>query len=170
MAPGSDIQPDGHWTINTNRLPNPQQGLNTFPVNAATGKLAPQLVLEVEVSNESMPTLVETDLAKYFAPGTGTRAWIGIKVFKSSSANGTHRWWAGWARRKMVNGQFLDQPELSKESMPRIMDNVPITQPTSLVFHIDVFTLLHPCQTPANYPVTIDINLEDVRQVILGYS
>jgi len=170
LVAGSDKQPDGHWTVNTNRLPNPQQGLNVFPVNAATGELAPQLVLEVAVSNESMPTFFETDLAKYFAPGTGTRAWVGIKIFKSSSLNGTHRWWAGWARRRMVNGQFVDQPDLSQESMPRInTNNVPITQRTNRVFHIDVFTLLHPCQAPGNYPATIDINLEDVRAVILRH-
>lgn len=171
MVAGSDKQPDGHWVVNTNRLPNPQQGLNTFPVNTATGELAPQLVLEVAVSHESIPTLVDKDLVKYFVPGTGTRAWIGIKVFKSSSPNGTHRWWAGWAKRRMVNGQFLNQPELSQESMPSVnTNNVPITQPTNLVFHIDLFTLLHPCQRPANYPATIDINLEDVRQVILRHS
>ena len=170
LVAGSHKQPDGHWTVNTNRLPNPQQVLNVFPVNAATGELAPQLVLEVAVSNGSLPTLVETDLAKYFGPGTGTRAWVGIKVFKSTSLNGTHRWWAGWARRRMVNGQFIDQPNLSQESMPRVNTNkVPITQPTNLVFHIDVFTLLHPSQAPANYPATIDINLEDVRQVILRH-
>jgi hypothetical protein len=139
-------------------------------VNTATGKLALQLVLEVAVSNETMHTLVETDLAKHFASGTGTRARIGIKVFKQNSANGTHCWWAGWARRRMVNGRFVDQPDLSLESMPRLnTNNVPITQLTNLVFHIDIFTLLHPCQAPANYPATIDISLEDVRQVILRH-
>ena len=153
-----------------NRLPNLQPGLNPFPVNAATGELVPQLVLEVAVSNESMPILIDTDLVNYFAPGTGTRAWIGVKIFKSSSSNGTYCWWAGWARRKMVNGQFVNQPESSLESMPRVnTHNVPIMQPTNLVFHIDVITLLHPCQPPANYPPTIDINLEDVRQVMLRH-
>ena len=170
LIPGSDKQPDGHWTVNVHRLPNFQQVPNPFPVNAATGELAPQLMLEVDVKNETMPTLVDVDLVNYFAPGTGTRAWIGIKIFKSSSPNGTHRWWAGWARRRMVNGQFVDQPDLSQESMPRVnTNNVPITQPTNIVFHVDVFTLLHPCQPPPNYPATIDINLEDVRQVILRH-
>jgi hypothetical protein len=113
--------------------------------------------------------LVETDLAKYFAPGTGTRAWVGIKVFKSTSLNGTPRWWTGWARRRMIDGQFVDQPDLSQESMPRVnTHNIPITQPTNCVFHIDIFTLLHPCQAPANYPATIDIILEDLRQLILA--
>jgi hypothetical protein len=88
--PGGDKQPDEQWTINVNRLPNFQPGFNPFPVNATTGKLAPQLVLEVAVSNELMPILVDVDLVNYLAPGTGTRAWIGIKIFKSSSANGTH--------------------------------------------------------------------------------
>ena len=170
MVPGSDKQPDGHWTVIPNQLPNPQLALNSFPINRATGELAPQLVLEVAVSNETMPILTDVDLLKYFGPGTGTRAWVGINIFKSSSLNGTHRWWAGWARRRMVDAQFLDQPDLSPESMPRVTtNNLPLTQPTNIVFHIDVLTLLHPCQPPANYPATIDINLEDVRQLILRH-
>ena len=170
LIPGSDKQPDGHWTVNVNRLPNFQPGLNPFPMNAATGELAPQLVLEVAVSNETVPILMDVDLVNYFAPGTGTRAWIGIKVFKSSSPNGTHRWWAGWAMRRMVNGQFVNQPDLSPESMPRVNTNdVPITEATNVIFHIDVLPLLHPFQPPPNYPATIDINLEDVRQVILRH-
>ena len=69
-----------------------------------------------------------------------------------------------------MNGQFVDEPDLSPESMPRVnTHNVPIIQPFNLVFHIDVFTLLHPCQPPVNYPATIDINLEAMRQVILRH-
>ena len=93
-----------------NRLPNYQRAFNPFPAN-----LAPQLVLEVAVSNETTPSLVDVDLVNYFAPGTGTRAWIDLKVFKLSLPNGTYRWWAGWARRRMVNGQVVDQPDLSLE-------------------------------------------------------
>jgi len=82
LVPGSDKQPDGHWTINTAMLPNPPPA-GTFPMNLATTFLSPQIVLEVAVSHESMLTLSRVDLAKYFAPGTGTRVWIGVKVFKS---------------------------------------------------------------------------------------
>jgi hypothetical protein len=46
-----------------------QSGLNPFPVDAATGKLTPQLVLDVVVSNESMATLVNIDLATILRRG-----------------------------------------------------------------------------------------------------
>ena len=67
LIPGRDKQPDGHWTVNVDRLQNFQPGLNPFPMNAATGELAPQLVFEVAVSNETMPILID-DLDSYFAP------------------------------------------------------------------------------------------------------
>jgi hypothetical protein len=103
LVPGSDKQPDGHWVINPAMLPNaPPAG--TFPVNLATTFLSPQIVLEVAVSHESMTTLSQVDLAKYFAPGTGTRVWIGVKVFKSRAAIPVHRWWMGYAVRRRVGG------------------------------------------------------------------
>jgi hypothetical protein len=129
--------------------------------------MPPQLVFEVAVSNESMPTLTITDLYRYFGPGTGTRAWIGIKVFKNPKT-GVHWWWAGWARRMMVNGIFVNQPDMSNESMP-IVDNynLPINIPVNIIFHIDIVTLISPCQPPASYPQFIDLDLEQVRQIIV---
>jgi hypothetical protein len=135
----------------------------------ATNHIAPQLVLEVEVSNESMPILAERDLARYFGPGTGTRWWIGIKVFKSDTG-GVHRWWAGHAKRAFVQGAFIDEAEFSPESMDRVENNNdPITIATDKVFHVDVATLVHPCALPPNYPPMLDINLEEIRKVIVSW-
>jgi hypothetical protein len=58
LVPTTDQQPDGHFTVNVARLPAPLP-LGTFPINMATNQIAPQLVLEVAVSNENMPILVE---------------------------------------------------------------------------------------------------------------
>ena len=33
------------------------------------------------ISNESMQRLMQIDLARYFAEGTGTHVWVGIKIF-----------------------------------------------------------------------------------------
>jgi hypothetical protein len=158
-------EPGGHWTINLNALPNsPPPG--TFVVGAG-GNLAPQLVLEVAVSNETMPTLTQTDLARYFAAGTGTRWWVGIEVFKDP--DGTNRWWAGHASRRIVNGQFQNVADISPESMSTVQtNNVDLNIPTSLWFHIQVSTLIHPCAAPANYPATLDIDLENIRQLIVS--
>jgi formylmethanofuran dehydrogenase subunit A len=114
-----------------------------------------------------MPTLTQTDLARYFAAGTGTRWWVGIKVFKNPG--GTNRWWAGHASRRIVNGQFQNVADISPESMPIVQtNNVDLNIPTPVVFHIHVSTLIHPCAAPANYPATLDINLEDIRQLIVS--
>jgi hypothetical protein len=167
LVPGSDRQPDGHWTIDPTRLQNPPPP-GTFTINSARNLMAPQIVLEVAVSNDSMPTLTNTDLMKYFGPGTGTRCWIGIKVFKANTPTGTTRWRAGYAMRKCVNGVFVDEPDMSTESMPIVAtNNIPVTQVTDKTFHLDIDTIIDPCQRPPTYPATIDIDLEEVRQVII---
>ena len=114
-----------------------------------------------------MPTLTQTNLVRYFAAGTGTRWWVGIKVFKNPG--GTNRWWAGHASRRIVNGQFQNVIDISPESMPIVQTNiVNLNIPTPLVFHIHLATLIHPCAAPANYPATLDINLENIRQLIVS--
>src|SRR5438046_1254116 len=92
LTPGtSDKVPDGHWAIAANLIP--PNLVNQFPLNPRTGNIAPQLVLEVAVANESMPRLTQIDLARYFAAGTGTRAWVGIKIFKDNrNIPPVHRW------------------------------------------------------------------------------
>jgi len=149
-------------------LLNPQLVQNPFPINSASNRIAPQLVFEVAVSNESMPTLTVTDLNRYFGPGTGTRAWIGIKVFKNSNPNGTHRWWCGWARRMTINGQFVNLPDMSDESWPIVPNyNVDFSLATNTVFHIDVAPLVAPLQAPPTFPQTLNLNLEQIRQCIV---
>jgi hypothetical protein len=114
-----------------------------------------------------MPTLTQTDLSRYFGPGTGTRCWVGIKVFKNPG--GINRWWAGHASRRMVNGQFQNIADLNPESMPVVQThNIDLNLPTPLIFHIQVSTLLHPCALPPNYPATLDLDLENIRQLIVN--
>lgn len=163
-------RPDGHWSVRPHMLLNPQQIQNPFPLNPASNHIAPQLVFEVAVSNEIIPTLTVTDLNRYFGPGTGTRAWIGIKIFKNTNPNGIHRWWCGWARRMIVNGQFVDRPDMSNESWPIVHNyHVDLSLPTNTVFHIDVATLVAPLQAPQGYPLTLDLDLEQIRQLILEF-
>jgi hypothetical protein len=158
--------------VRANRLPVPPLP-GAFAVDASSGFLSPQLVVEVAVSHESLRTLRVADLNRYFYAGTGTRAWVGIKLLKNNpvvNPTGVHRWWVGWAKRRMINGAFVDEGELQAESMP-VVDtyNVELSLPTNLIFHIDVGTLLWPCAVPPNYPLTFDINIEEIRQLILEY-
>jgi hypothetical protein len=131
--------------------------------------MAPQLVLEVAVGHESIPHLTATDLNKYFGPGIGTRCWIGVKIFKAT--NGNHRWWAGIAyRARTPNGTFLDAPDMSPESIPIVAShNTPITTPTNIIFYVDVATLIDPSQPPSNYPATLNLDLEEIRRVIVQW-
>lgn len=165
MTPGTiEKVPDGHWTIEPNQIP--PNFINQFPLNSRNGKIAPQLVLEVAVSNESMPQLTQIDLARYFALGTGTRAWIGIKIFKDDrNTPPVHRWWCGWASRDFVGGVFLNSATMHPESMPILAtNNIPISIPTAITFHIDVDLLLHPMPRPQGYPGTLNIDMELVRR------
>jgi hypothetical protein len=169
LANDEEKLPDVSFTIVPERFPNPQVILKTFVINGAGGSLAPQLVVEVTVCNGIMPQFAVTDLERYFASGTGTRAWIGIKIWKSSK-----QWWCGWASRSRgANNQFLDAPVMSDESMPiASTNNVSILRPTNIVFHIDVATLLDPFAPPFppnTYPTTFDINLERIRQIAIRY-
>jgi hypothetical protein len=113
-----------------------------------------------------MLRLTQIDLARYFAAGTGTRAWIGIKIFKDDrNTPPVHRWWCGWAARDFVGGLFLNSATMHAESMPILAtSNVPISTPTAITFHIDVDLLLHPMPRPQGYPGTLDIDMELVRQ------
>ena len=165
LTPGtSEKVPDGHWTIDPDFIP--PNFINRFALNPRTGKIAPHLVLEVAVSNESMPRLTQIDLARDFAAGTGTRAWIGIKIFKDDrNTPPVHRWWCGWAARDFVGGIFLNSATMHAESMPILsINNVPISTPTAIAFHIDVNMLLYPMLRPQGYPGTLDIDMELVRQ------
>ena len=169
LTPGtSDKAPDGHWHLSPTRIP--PQFLNSFPLN---GLVAPGLVLEVAVSNETMPTLTQIDLGRYFAIGTGTRAWLGIEIFRDDRNNPqTHRWWCGWATRdRAQNGTFLNSATLNAESMPIVAShNASLARPTNppLIFHIDVGILIHPMPIPQSYPATLDVNMELLRQLALS--
>lgn len=75
------------------------------------------------------------------------------------------RWWSGYAFRKRVNGAFVNQPDLNAERTATVFatNNISIHQPTKIVLHINIATLIDRCQRPPNYPATLDINLEKVR-------
>ena len=166
LGPTDCKQPDVHFTIDLRRILPPHPPRGTFALGAG-GNLSPQLVFDIAVANESMPTLTEIDLQRYFSAGTGTRWWVGIRIFKD--VDGVTRWWVGHAYRRFVNGRFIDRAELHQESMPNVTShNVDISIHTNLLFRISVQTLMHPCLPPAAYPDFIVINLEQIRQLVVS--
>jgi len=130
------------------------------------------MVFEIAVWNESMPRLTQRDLDRYFAAGTGTRLWVGIKIFEDDRNNPpSHRWWAGWATRdRAPNGAFLNSATLHAESMPIVQTHNQLlylaTNP--LIFHLDVAILLNPMAIPNGYPQTLDLNMEEIRRLALS--
>lgn len=120
-----------------------------------------------------MPTLTGVDLQRYFAAGTGTRAWIGLKIFCDSRNNPpNHKWWSGWAHRdRAPNGAFLDSATLHPESMPIVAtNNAPLANATNppLTFNLDVAMIIHPMPIPQNYPAILSIDMEEIRELALG--
>ena len=69
LAPGDTKQPDIRRSLSKIHIP---QNLN-FRIDPQHGNILPGFCLEVAVKNESIPTLVDTDVARYFAPTTATR-------------------------------------------------------------------------------------------------
>jgi hypothetical protein len=75
----------------------------------------------------------------------------------------------GYAVRRRVNGVFVDQGDMHAESMAEVNPNPSIHQPTNLVFHLDVGDIINPCAPPPTYPATLDIDLEEIRRLIVKY-
>ena len=84
-------------------------------------------------------------LANYFDPDTWARCWIDIKMSKRGTSTGTHRWGTRYVLRKQVNEVFVGQPDMNAESMGIVASNhVSIKQPTNIIYHINVATLIDP--------------------------
>jgi hypothetical protein len=115
-----------------------------------------------------MPTLTNNDLGRYFGPGTGTRVWLGVKIFKKSAPHLPHRWWFGMAVRDQVNAVFQNSCTMSANSLPIVNSyNQLLSQPVMTIFQIDVNILFYPFPRPVNYPPYFDVDMEIVRQEIV---
>jgi hypothetical protein len=88
LAPGDTKQPDIHWSLA--KINIPQNLMANFAPDPTHGNILAGFCMEVAVKNESIPTLVDTDVPRYFAPTAATRCWIGIKIFIDESGNRNH--------------------------------------------------------------------------------
>jgi len=103
----SNKQPDAMFSIVLANLPNGGAG-HTFQQFPNGAMLFPVICFEIAICNETLPRLFG-DLGRYFQAGTGTRYWMGIKVFKNDPPE-VIRWWAGHALRDQdpQTNMFLD--------------------------------------------------------------
>jgi hypothetical protein len=164
-------EPDAAWKIRPGRIPgyNPALHAGSFPIDPNTGLESPIIVVEVACSNESIPILTTADLNAYFGPGTGTRVWLGLKVFKKSKPHLPHCWWFGMAVRDQINGVFQNSGTMSANSLPIVTTNnrllsLPVH---NTILRIDVNLLFQPFPRPAHYPPFLDLDMELVRQEII---
>ena len=161
----SNKQPDAALRIRPSRwpkFPNP----HPFQINQADGSIAPGFVFEIGVSNETMPTLSQADVARYFLPNTGIRFWIGVKVWKHDNG---HRWWVGSASRDFVAGTWQNTYTLHIHPLFPIVQshNRLVSLPVpGQVINIPVNDLVHPLPLPVGCPALFTVDLELLRQII----
>jgi len=73
-------------------------------------------------------------------------------------------------RGQAANGTFLNSATLHAESLPIVTTrNQPFSTPTNppLIFDLDVAVLVYPMPIPTGYPATLDVNMEDFRQLAM---
>ena len=130
--------------------------------------LFPVICFEVSICHESPTELAVIDVQRYFLPGTGTRWWLGVKVFKKDPPKVT-KWWAGHALRDLQNGTFQNSFTFQSGSMALgLPKNADITVPVpGLQFAAPLATLLHPLAIPQGYATHIIFDIEWLRQIIV---
>jgi hypothetical protein len=148
-------RPDLSYRIKESNLPNP---IPLWLKLQADGKPYPNIVCEVEVSNESSTTLLN-DMNRYFSNMTSTRIWIGVKVWVASK-----KFWCGWAERNTNGVGGLLHAALGWEPPARSDISVPV----NITYNIPMKDVYGPGITwPPNTPPTLDINVDDIRAEIL---
>jgi hypothetical protein len=166
LGPGDVKKPDGHFCIRRNLI-IPQNLVASFPTDPITGSILPGLVFEVSFFNESLPAWTEDDTARWFAPGGGTRIWLGFKIHLDTSGAGRHTWWCGMMIRDydLNTNTWLNTATLDPTSFPRVRSNdrlmsIPVV---GQVFQVDVAKLLHPVPLPRHQAPHFTIDLEAFR-------
>lgn len=160
-------QPDCSWTIYLDRLPNQGQG-HTFVTVPNSRFPFPIIIAESVCSKDTLTQLAIPDVARLFAPGTGTRWWIGINILKQDPPKVT-TWWAGHVIRDYdaQNNVWLDSYTFGPGSMSiNLIANEPVTKPvTGLRFSVPVAFLLQPVTPPVGYPDSLHFDVEEIRKV-----
>jgi hypothetical protein len=144
-----------------------------FPLDPKYNTVLPQLCFEIAVEHESIRTLVDTDTARYFAAGSGTRTWFGVKLLLDKTGQGNHRWYCAQKDRDWdpTTNSYLNTATINPASFPR----VPQGHPNRLLsvpvpgqqLSIDVQHLIRPIPLPANQPATFTVDLEALRLKII---
>lgn len=144
-----------------------------FPLDPKYNTVLPQLCFEIAVEHESIPTLVDDDTARYFAAGSGTRTWFGVKLLLDKTGQANHRWYCAQKDRDWdpTTNSYLNTATINPASFPRVTHHnrlLSIPVPGQQL-SIDVQHLIRPIPLPANQPPTFTVDLEALRLRLLRW-
>lgn len=151
----SKKRPDYSWQFRKPRIPStpPPAWMKFLP----DGLPYPNIVVEVAVNNESPDQLLGY-ADKYFSALSSVRVWIAVKVWLARK-----KFWVGWGERAptgigaTIHTTMAWPPQHSE-----------IATPVNTVYNIPMALIYGPgIPIPPNTAPTLDINVEEIRQVIV---
>jgi Uma2 family endonuclease len=150
----SKKRPDYSWQLRKPRIPNPPPAWMKF---LPDGLPYPNIVIEVAVNHESLDDLLAY-ANNYFSALSSIRVWIAVKVWLQEK-----KFWVGWGERAptgigaTIHTAMAWPPHHSDLNTPV---NLVYSIPMAVVYGTGV-------PIPPNSPPTLDINVEEIRQVIV---
>src|SRR5436190_4986028 len=135
------------------QIPDPPPPWMKFLPN---GLLYPNIVVEVVVNNEN-PDKLKDCADQYFSALSSVRIWIAVKVWLEGK-----KFWVGWGERAPTG---IDATIHTTMAWPPHHSH--ITVPVNTIYNIPMALIYGPgIPIPHNAPPTLDINVEEIRQVI----
>lgn len=154
----SKKRPDASWGIRKNQIPVPRPAWLKILPNSPYKLPFPSIVVEVAVNNEG-PATIQAFAQRYFAASTSVRVWVGVKIWLASQ-----RFWVGWGERRPAGHGCRIHSSMSWS--PNAWS---FTAPVNIVYHIPMATVYGPgIAIPPDVPPTLDIDVEEIRQEIVG--
>jgi hypothetical protein len=150
----SKKRPDYSWQIRKPRIPTPPPPWMKFLPDSLP---YPNIVVEIAANNESPDKLIGY-ANKYFSALSSVRVWIAVKVWLVEK-----KFWVGWRERAHTGIGATIHTTMAWP--PHHSD---ITIPVNTIYNIPVALIYGTSiPIPPNAPPILDINVEEIRQVIV---
>ena len=149
-------RPDYSWQLRKQKIPTPPPSWMKF---LPDGFPYPNIVVEVEVNNESPAQLINY-ANMYFSADTSVRLWIAVKVWLVGK-----KFWVGWGERASTGtGVTLHT------AMAWPPEHLSIATPVDIIYNIPMTVIYGPgIPIPPNTPPTLEISVEEIRQRIVEF-
>lgn len=117
----------------------------------------PNIVVEVAVNTESLGKLIDY-ANRYFSALSSVRVWIAVKVWLAEK-----KFWVGWGERAPTGTGVTLHTAMAWP--PQHLD---IASPVNIIYNIPMALIYGTgIPIPPNAPPTLDINVEEIRQLIV---